>query len=159
MGVRRPKAELVLSAEEQAQLSSLAASRALPHALVARAQLGCGRRRARATTRSPHGCDGACPRSANGASVSSSSGWSVCTTNCAPGVPALTATNRWAGLINRVLHSRPKNATHWSVRSVAEEKRHLQEQRGPVFRAVRLATAPQQELQALHRSVLRGKGA
>jgi hypothetical protein len=26
-----------------------------------------------------------------------------------------------AGLINRVLHSKLKNATHWSVRSVAEE--------------------------------------
>jgi hypothetical protein len=34
-----PKAELVLSAEEQAQVFALAASGALPHALVARAKL------------------------------------------------------------------------------------------------------------------------
>ena len=39
MASGRPKAELRLSAEEQAQLSALAASRSLPHALVARAKL------------------------------------------------------------------------------------------------------------------------
>lgn len=39
MAIGRPKAKLALSAEEQAQLSSLAASRALAHALVERAQL------------------------------------------------------------------------------------------------------------------------
>ena len=39
MRTGRPKAELRLSLQEQAQLSSLAASRSLPHALVARAKL------------------------------------------------------------------------------------------------------------------------
>ncbi|MGH7812602.1 MAG: IS630 family transposase, partial [Candidatus Binataceae bacterium] len=39
MRTGRPKAELVLSAEERAQLSSLAAARSLPQALVARARL------------------------------------------------------------------------------------------------------------------------
>ncbi len=39
MRTGRPKAELKLSLQEQAQLSSLAASRSLPHALVARAKL------------------------------------------------------------------------------------------------------------------------
>ena len=41
MQTGRPKAELKLSAQEQAQLSRLqpAASRSLPHALVARAKL------------------------------------------------------------------------------------------------------------------------
>jgi putative transposase len=39
VAIGRPKAELVLSAEEHAQVSALAASRALPHALVARASL------------------------------------------------------------------------------------------------------------------------
>jgi hypothetical protein len=45
-----PRRELVLSAEEHAQVSALAASRALPHALVARAKLvQWGRRKAKAT--------------------------------------------------------------------------------------------------------------
>jgi hypothetical protein len=39
MAIGRPKAELVVSAEEHAQVSELAATRALPHALVARPQL------------------------------------------------------------------------------------------------------------------------
>ena len=39
MRTGRPKAELVLSRQEEAQLSSLATSRSLPHALVARARL------------------------------------------------------------------------------------------------------------------------
>src|SRR5271156_1913474 len=39
MRTGRPKAELRLSAEEQAQLSGLVVSRSLPHALVARAQV------------------------------------------------------------------------------------------------------------------------
>jgi hypothetical protein len=39
MATERSKAELVSSAEEDAQSSSLAASRSLPHAMVARAQL------------------------------------------------------------------------------------------------------------------------
>ena len=39
MAIGRPKAELVLSTEEHAQVSALAASRSLPHAIVARAKL------------------------------------------------------------------------------------------------------------------------
>ncbi len=39
MRTGRPKPAPVLSAEEHAQLSSLAASRSLPHALVARAKV------------------------------------------------------------------------------------------------------------------------
>ena len=38
-----------------------------------------------------------------------------------PGRPRSYGDERVAGLINRVLRSKPKNATHWSVRSVAEE--------------------------------------
>jgi homeodomain-containing protein len=38
-----------------------------------------------------------------------------------PGRPRTYGDEQVAGLINRVLHSKPKNATHWSVRSVAEQ--------------------------------------
>jgi hypothetical protein len=40
MATSRSKAELVLCAEERTQLSALAASRSLPHAMVARARGG-----------------------------------------------------------------------------------------------------------------------
>jgi DNA-binding CsgD family transcriptional regulator len=39
MAMGRPRTKLALSAEERAQLSGLAASRSLPHALAARARL------------------------------------------------------------------------------------------------------------------------
>ena len=38
-----------------------------------------------------------------------------------PGRPRSYSDERVAGLIKRVLRSQPKNATHWSVRSLAEE--------------------------------------
>ena len=39
MPIGRPRSELVLSEEERIQLTSLAGSRSLPHALVARAKV------------------------------------------------------------------------------------------------------------------------
>jgi putative transposase len=121
MAVGRPKTELVLSAEEQMQLSALAASRALPHALVARAKLVRW-----------------AARGASNAAIAERLGWSLPTVGkwrgrfvaqrvaglhdeLRPGRPRTYGDERVAGLINRVLRSKPKNATQWSVRSVAEE--------------------------------------
>lgn len=42
-------------------------------------------------------------------------------TELRPGRPRTYGDEQVAGLINRVLRSKPKNATHWSVRSVAEQ--------------------------------------
>ena len=115
------KTELVLSAEEHAQLSALAASRALPHALVARAKLVLWAAQGESNT-----------------AIAERLGWSLPTVGkwrgrfvaqrmvglhdeLRPGRPRSYGDERVAGLINRVLRSKPKNATHWSVRSVAEE--------------------------------------
>jgi transposase len=120
MASGRPKAELRLSAEEQAQLSALAASRSLPHAMVARAKLVLWA----AQGESNH-------------AIAERLGWSLPTVGkwrqrfvqhrsaglhdeLRPGRPRTYGDEQVAGLINRVLHSQPKNATHWSVRSVAE---------------------------------------
>src|SRR5277367_6506292 len=121
MALGRPKAELVLSAEEQAQVSALAASRALPHALVARAKLVLW-----------------AAQGESNSMIAERLGWSLPTVGkwrgrfvaqrisglhdeLRPGRPRTYADEQVAGLINRVLRSRPQNATHWSVRSVAEE--------------------------------------
>ena len=121
MTIGRPKTELVLSAEEHAQLSALAASRALPHALVARAKLVLWAAQGESNT-----------------AIAERLGWSLPTVGkwrrrfvaqrmvglhdeLRPGRPRSYGDERVAGLINRVLRSKPKNATHWSVRSVAEE--------------------------------------
>lgn len=121
MAIGRPKAELVLSADEHAQLASLATSRSLPHAMVARAQLVLW--------------------AAQGESNNAIAGrlrWSLATVGkwrqrfveqrvaglhdeLRPGRPRTHGDEQVAGLINRVLRIQPHNATHWSVRSVAEE--------------------------------------
>jgi putative transposase len=115
----RPKAELRLSPDEQAQLSSLAGSRSLPHALVARARLVLW----------------AAQGESNG-SIAKRLSWSMPNVGkwrrrfveqrvaglhdeLRPGRPRGHGDEEIARLINRVLQSRPKGATH--VRSVAAE--------------------------------------
>jgi transposase len=121
MRTGRPKAELVLSTEEHAQLSSLAGSRALPHALVARARL---------VLWAAQG-DSNC-------AIARQLGWSMPTVGkwrrrfveqrlaglhdeLRPGRPRSHGDEAVAELINRVLRGKPKAATHWSMRSVATE--------------------------------------
>jgi len=121
MQTGRPKAELKLSPQEQAQLSSLAASRSLPHALVARAKLVLW-----------------AAAGASNSTIAQRLSWSLPTVGkwrqrfveqrvaglhdeLRPGRPRSYGDEQVAGLINRVLHSKPEAATQWSVRSVAEQ--------------------------------------
>jgi putative transposase len=121
MRTGRPRAELKLSPQEQAQLSSLAASRSLPHALVARAKLVLW-----------------AAAGASNSTIAQRLSWSLPTVGkwrqrfveqrlaglhdeLRPGRPRSYGDEQVAGLINRVLHSKPKAATQWSVRSVAEQ--------------------------------------
>ncbi len=120
MAIGRPKTELVVSAEEHAQLSALAASRALPHALVARAKLVLWAAQGESNT-----------------AIAERLGWSLPTVGkwrgrfvaqrlaglhdeLRPGRPRSYGDEQVAALINRVLRSKPQNATHWSVRAMAE---------------------------------------
>ena len=120
MAVGRPRAEVGLSAEEHAQLTVLAASRSLPHAMVARAQLVLWAAQGESST-----------------VIAERLGWSMPTVGkwrqrfveqriaglhdeLRPGRPRTYGDEQVAQLINRVLRSKPDNATHWSVRSVAE---------------------------------------
>src|SRR5260370_3230986 len=121
MAVGRPKTELVLNAEEHARVSALAASRSLPHAIVARAKLVLW-----------------AAQGESNFAIAQRLGWSMPTVGkwrrrfvehrvaglhdeLRPGRPRTYGDEQVAGLINRVLRSKPKNATHWSVRSVAEQ--------------------------------------
>ena len=109
-----------MSAEEHAQLTVLAASRSLPHAMVARAQLVLW-----------------AAQGENSTVIAERLGWSMPTVGkwrqrfveqriaglhdeLRPGRPRTYGDEQVAQLINRVLRSKPDNATHWSVRSVAE---------------------------------------
>ena len=119
MAIGRPKTELVLSEDERVQLSSLARSRSLPHALVARAKVVLW--------------------SAEGASnteIADRLQWTQGTVGkwrrrfierrvqglydeLRPGRPRSIADEQVAALLKRTLARRPNAATHWTVREAA----------------------------------------
>src|ERR687892_244337 len=122
MAMGRPKAELVLRDEVQAQLQSIARSRSLPAALVRRADLVL-----------------ACAAGATNSAVARRFGTTNATVGkwrrrfiacrieglhdeLRPGKPRSIDDERIAALLNTTLHARPKDgATHWSVRGLAAE--------------------------------------
>ncbi len=120
MSIGRPKAELILSKEERVQLSSLARSRALPHAIVARAKV---------ILWSAEG--------ASNAEIADRLQWTNATVGkwrhrflerrvpglydeLRPGRPRSIEDERVAALLRRTLTRRPKGATHWTIREAAQ---------------------------------------
>ena len=112
---------VAVSAAEAEQLRSIARSRSLPHSLV---------RRARIVLMSAEGIANQIIAERCGVSVPTISHWRRCWRErgldglhgeLRPGRPRTYDDERVAALMRKVLHSRPPNATHWSVRGVARE--------------------------------------
>ena len=115
----RPNVAVVVSAAEVEQLGAIARSRSLPHSLV---------RRARIVLMSAEGVSNQMIAARCGVSVPTISHWRRCWRErglaglhgeLRPGRPRTYDDEQVAALMRKVLHSRPANATHWSVRSVA----------------------------------------
>jgi transposase-like protein/transposase len=115
----RPNVAVVVSAAEVEQLRAIARSRSLPHSLV---------RRARIVLMSAEGVSNQMIAARCGVSVPTISHWRRCWRErglaglhgeLRPGRPRTYDDEQVAALMRKVLHSRPANATHWSVRSVA----------------------------------------
>lgn len=122
MPMGRPKAELTLTSEEQSQLQSLTRSRSLPAALTLRAKLIL-----------------ACAAGALNSEVAQRLDVTNATVGkwrrrfverrisglydeLRPGKPRTIDDERVAALLNKTLHTKPADgATHWSVRSMADE--------------------------------------
>ena len=119
MAIGRPKTELVLSDLERIQLSSLAGSRSLGHALVARAKV---------ILWSAEG--------ASNAEIAARLEWTQATVGkwrrrflerrvqglydeLRPGRPRSIEDEQVAALLKRTLSRRPKAGTHWTVREAA----------------------------------------
>ncbi|MGC5859820.1 IS630 family transposase, partial [Ralstonia pseudosolanacearum] len=122
MPMGRPKADLVLSEDERAQLSSMVRSRSIPAALSMRARIVLA------------AADGA-PNSEIAERLqltrATAGKWrrrfierriNGLYDELRPGKPRSIDDERVADLINKTLHTKPANgATHWSVRSIAAE--------------------------------------
>jgi len=119
MAMGRPKTELVLSAEEHAQLSRWPL-RALPQALVARAKLVLWAAQGESNTVIAERLSWSLPTVGKWRGRFVAQRLAGLHDELRPGRPRRYRDEQVAGLINRVLRSKPKNATHWSVRAVAE---------------------------------------
>jgi putative transposase len=123
MAIGRPKAALVLSPEQRAQLESMASSRSLPAGLVTRARIVL--------------------LSAAG-KMNQQIAWQLGLTNATvgkwqrrfleqgvaglhdelrPGRPRPISDERVAQLVRKTLETKPKGGTHWSVRQIAGQTR------------------------------------
>jgi putative transposase len=122
MPMGRPKVELMLSDEERAQLTSMARSRTIPAALVARARIVLAA--AAGESNSDIGARLDIKRGTVGK-------WrrrfieqrlEGLYDELRPGKPRTIDDERVAELVNKTLHTKPANgATHWSVRAIAAE--------------------------------------
>ena len=110
-------------------------------------------RRSRSELRSPS------TRSANGASASPGSGSDGLLDEPRPGAPRRIGDEEIAALVDRTLSSRPKAATHWSLRTMAKATGLSVSTVGRVWRAFGLQPHRSGDLQALHRSAVRRESA
>ena len=117
----RPVAPIVLNDDEKSELLSIARSRSLPHGVVQRAQIVIA-------------CGGGEPNSSiaqrmgmNNKTVGkrrhrySELGLQSLHDELRPGRPRTYGDERVAEVINTALQTRPRNATHWSGRAMAEQ--------------------------------------
>jgi putative transposase len=124
MNIGRPKKfEITLSVAERETLQQIAQSRSMPHGVVRRTQM---------ILLSADGQTNAAIARRFGVSVPTVAHWRKRYQSHGqvglygeqrPGRPRTHDDARVAGLLHKVLQSRPKHATHWSVRSVAKETR------------------------------------
>ena len=119
MRTGRPKEPLTLSDEEREQLESFASSRSLPHGLV---------RRARIVLMSADGMANTAIAAQLGLTGNTVGKWRSrylaegiqgLYGEVRPGRPRTISDEKVAALVRKTLKTKPKDATHWSVRTMA----------------------------------------
>ena len=121
MRTGRPKKPLTVSAEERGQLEAWASSRSLAHGLV---------RRAKIVLMSADGMSNTTIAAKLGLSMPTVGKWREryriegiqgLYGEMRPGRPRTISDEKVAAAIRKTLQSKPKNATHWTVRLLAEQ--------------------------------------
>jgi putative transposase len=126
MAMGRPKSTVVLDSELREQLESLANSRSLPAGLVRRAKIillsasGKNDREIAAQLETSRITVGLWRRRFLAQGVSG------LYDELRPGRPRPISDERVAQLVRKTLKSKPKAATHWSIRQIADEYRNRQ---------------------------------
>src|SRR6202035_5277157 len=112
----RPNMALTSSPSERSQLGSILRSRSLPHSLVRRAQIVLLSADGAANRAVARRCGVSAPVVSLRRQQSGIAGLHA---ELRAGRPRSHSDEQVAGLLRKVLHSKPAAATHWSVRSVA----------------------------------------
>jgi len=119
----RPKQPLVLNPEERQQLETLAASRSLPHGLVQRAQIVVLAADGVSNTDIARRLRLSLPTVGSWRQRYLQGGLQGLHDELRPGRPRSISDEQVAQLIRRTLKTKPRDATHWTVRSIAGETR------------------------------------
>jgi len=123
MRTGRPKVPLVLVKEEREQLKAIANSRSLPHGIVTRARI---------VLMAAEDVPSITIAEKVGLSMQSVCKWrqrylqqgiSGLHDELRPGRPRSIADEKVATLIRKTLHTKPKDGTHWTIRSIAKESK------------------------------------
>jgi len=115
----RPNTALMISQLERSQLRSIVRSRSLPHSLVRRAQIVLLSAAGTANREVARRCGVSAPVVSLWRQRYQQRGIAGLHAELRPGRPRSHSDEQVAGLLRKVLHSKPAVATHWSVRSVA----------------------------------------
>jgi len=116
----RPKPALALTADEQNQLRSLAASRTLPHALVARARLVLWSVQGQSNSQIARRLHWTNATVGKWRQRFVDHRWAGLYDELRPGRPRTIHEERIAALLKRTLSRKPTGATHWSLRQAAK---------------------------------------
>ncbi len=117
----RPKRALVLSEEEQTQLRSLASSRTLPHALVARARLVLWAAQGQTNSQIARRLHWTKATVGNWRQRFVEHRVAGLYDEARPGRPRSIDDEQVAALLKRTLSRKPASGTHWTVREAARE--------------------------------------
>ncbi|HMF51485.1 MAG TPA: IS630 family transposase [Candidatus Saccharimonadales bacterium] len=118
---RPKKFEIALTANERESLEQIGQSRSMPHGLVRRAQMILRSAEGQSNSAIARHFHVSVPTVAHWRARFKAHGLAGLYGEQRPGRPRTHDDDRVASLLNKVLQQRPKNATHWSIRRVAEE--------------------------------------
>lgn len=121
MKTGRPKQLVVLVPQERLQLESIARSRTLPHGIVVRAQVVLRSASGESNTTIADKLRLSRPTVGLWRRRYLEHGIQGLHDDLKPGRPRTISDERVAGLVRKTLDTKPKNGTHWSVRSIAQE--------------------------------------